>query len=202
MAPLPVGRRGQALALALLAVVLMAGYLLFVHWWFTAPLMQARAELIELREQEAKFRHTALQRSAIEQRLAEVRAFEADNPGFLSEDNFDLAASALIQRLRTQVDGLGAGNECQLVSTTPVRSREEEPFVRVSVQVRMRCETERLLPVLHALESGSPQLFVGEFGVMTRRTVRPTPAMQAQQHGAIDVNFEMYGYLRQRGGGS
>jgi len=201
MSQLPVGRRGQVLALALVVIALMAGYLLFVHWWFTAPLMQARAELIELREQESKWRHTALQRASIEERLAEVQAFEAGNPGFLPEDNFDLAASALIQRLRTQVDGLGAGSECQLVSTTPVRSREEEPFVRVAVQVRMRCETERLVPVLHAIESGSPQLFLGDFGVMTRRVSAELAAL-ASQRGAIDVNFEMYGYLRQRGAGA
>ncbi len=200
MRQLPVGRRGQFLALVLLFGAAFAGYLLFVHWWFTAPLMQARAELIELRDQESKFRHAALQRPAIEQRLAEVREFEASNPGFLPEENFDLAASALIQRLRTQVDGLGAGTECQLVSTTPVRGREEEPFVRVSIQVRMRCETERLLPVLHALESGSPQMFIGEFGVLTRRLSPQLAALQTQR-GAIDINFELHGYLRQRSGG-
>jgi general secretion pathway protein M len=186
------------LAVALLLIALLGSYLLFVHWWFTSPLMLARAELIELREQESDFRHSALQRPAIEQRLAEVREFEAANPGFLPEDNFDLAASALIQRLRTQVDGLGAGTDCQLVSTTPVRSREEEPFVRVGIQVRMRCETERLLPALHALESGSPQLFIGDFGVFTRRVSASIAAMAAQR-GAVDVNFELYGYLRQRG---
>ena len=199
MRQLPEGRRGQILALGLVALVVGGGYLLFVHWWFTGPLMQARAELIELREQESKFRHSALQRPAIEERLAEVRAFEATNPGFLPEDNFDLAASALIQRLRTQVDGMGAGNDCQLASTTPVRSREEEPFVRVAIQVRMRCETERLLPVIHALESGSPQLFLSDFGVFTRRVAQQGVAIGSQR-GNIDVNFELYGYLRQRGG--
>ncbi len=201
MAQLPSGKRGQLLALALLAGVLLGGYFLFVHWWFTGPLLQARAELIELREQESKFRHSALQRPAIEQRLAEVREFEAANPGFLPEDNFDLAASALIQRLRTQVDGLGAGNDCQLVSTTPVKSREEEPFERVVLQVRMRCETERLLPVLHALESGSPQLFLSDFGVFTRRVAEQVAALGIGR-GAIDVNFELYGYLRQRRAGA
>ncbi len=198
MAQLPDGRRGQVLALALLLIALLTGYLLSLHWWFTGPLMLARAELIDLREQESKFRHSALQRPAIEQRLAEVQEFEAANPGFLPEDNFDLAASALIQRLRNQVDGLGAGVDCQLVSTTPVRSREEEPFVRVAIQVRMRCETERLLPVLHALESGSPQLFVSDFGVFTRRVSGQLAALGTQR-GAIDVNFELFGYLRQRG---
>jgi len=200
MAQLPDGRQGQLLALGLLGLLLASGYLLFVHWWFTGPLLLARSELIELREDESRFRHSALQRPAIEARLAEVRAFEAANPGFLPEDNFDLAASALIQRLRTQVDGLGAGNDCQLVSTTPVSPREEEPFVRVAIQVRMRCETERLLPVLHALESGSPQLFVADFGVFTRRVSAQVAALNSQR-GAIDVNFELYGYLRQRGGG-
>lgn len=197
MRRLPEGRQGRILALALLVASLALIYLVFVHWWFAAPLMQARAELIELRDDESRFRHTALQRPAIEQRLAEVRAFEASNPGFLPEDNFDLAASALIQRLRGQVEALGGG-QCTLVSTTPVRSREEEPFTRVVVRVQMRCETESLLQVLHGLESGSPQLFVNEFGA-TRRTVRGSFPSGGQGNSGLEVAFELYGYLRQRG---
>lgn len=198
MIKLPEGTRGRVLAVILLVIVLLSAYLLFVHWWFTSPLLQARADLIELREQEQKFRHSALQQPAIEERLAEVRAFEASNPGFLPEDNFDLAASALIQRLRTQVDALGAGNDCQLVSTTPVRARDPDTFERVAIQVRMRCETEQLLPILHSIESGSPQLFISDLGVFTRRA-NPQIAALNIQRGAIDVNFELYGYIRNVG---
>lgn len=195
MRRLPDARQGRILAVALLLLALLLGYLLFVHWWFVAPLMQSRGELIELRDEEARYRATAQQRKAVEERLAEVRAFEAGNPGFLTEANFDLAASALIQRLQDQVNVLGAGDRCLIVSRTPFRNRDEEPFERVTVKVRMRCEMEHFIGVLHGLESGSPQLFVAELGVTSRRGV----AQQGQAPtGYLDIAFDLYGYLRNR----
>jgi general secretion pathway protein M len=201
-------RSGRLLAVLLLAIALLAGYLLFVHWWFTAPLMDARTELIELRDQEQRLRTTAEQRPLIEQRLAEVRAFEAENPGFLPEANFDLAASALIQRLQALVDEQAAGADCTVVSRSPMpRPREAEPFLRVAVQVQLRCEVEYFAAVLHGLESGSPQLFVSDLSVTGSRNLtarRPVAAVQAQAVGPnvghLDFRFSLYGYMQQPGG--
>ena len=106
---MPDAKHGRVLAVILLLITLMLAYLLGVHWWFVAPLMQSRQEIIELRDEEARFRAIAQQRDAIREALAQVRQFENDNPGFLTEANFDLAASALIQRLQEQIDGLQAG---------------------------------------------------------------------------------------------
>jgi general secretion pathway protein M len=192
---LPDANRGRVIALGLLALALLLAYLLFAHWWFVAPLMQSRSELIELRDEEAQFRATAQQRKAVEERLAEVRAFEAGNPGFLVEANFDLAASALIQRLQEQVNLLGAGERCLVVSRTPFRNRDEEPFERVTVKVRMRCEMDHFSAVLHGLESGSPQLFVTELSITGRRGIAPRG--QTAPAGYLDIAFDLYGYLRQ-----
>lgn len=194
---LPDARHGRLLAVLLLLIALLLAYLLFAHWWFVAPLMASRAELIELRDEEARFRATAQQRKAVEERLAEVRAFEAGNPGFLTEANFDLAASALIQRLQEQVNLLGAGERCLVVSRTPFRNRSDEPFERVTVKVRMRCEMEHFVAVLHGLESGSPQLFVAELGITSRRGIAPPGQAPV---GYLDVAFDIYGYLRNKGG--
>src|SRR5690606_13998923 len=110
--------------------------------------------------------------------------------------NFDLAASALIQQLQNLVDAEGAGERCTLVSRTPFRSREPELFLRATIKVRMRCEMEHLASVLHGLESGSPQLFVGDLSITSRRT----PARgSAAPGGYLDISFDLYGYLRQKG---
>lgn len=194
---LPDARHGRPLAVLLALLALFLVYMLFVHWWFVAPLMASRAELIELRDEEARYRATAQQRKAVEERLAEVRAFEAGNPGFLTEANFDLAASALIQRLQEQVNLLGAGERCLVVSRTPFRQKSEEPFERVTVKVRMRCEMEHFVAVLHGLESGSPQLFVAELGITSRRGIAPPGQAPV---GYLDVAFDIYGYLRNKGG--
>lgn len=191
-------RQGRLLAVLLLLIALVAVYLLFVHWWFTAPLLASRSQLIELRDQEQRLRSTAQQRPQIEARLAEVRAFEADNPGFLPEANFDLAASALIQRLQSLVDARSAADDCAVVNRSPMRQREAEPFLRVTVMVQMRCEMDHFAAVLHGMESGSPQLFISDLTVNSGRRQLGIQRPGAQR-GAIDIRFSLYGYLQQPG---
>lgn len=188
-------RQSRALAIGLLVLAILLAYLVGIHWWFTAPFLQARSDLIEARDQELQMRSAAQQRDLIQQRLEEVRSFESANPEFLPEANFDLAASSLIQRLQSLVDGLQAGPACTIVSRTPFRTQSEEPFERVTIKVRMRCEVEQLSQVLHGIESGSPQLFVTDFVVTSRRQFG---ARQGAQLGAIDSSFDLYGYLRKR----
>lgn len=202
---------GRILAVVLLLIAVILTYLAGVHWWFVAPLSKYRQEMIDLREEEARFRAIAQQRDAIREALAQVREFEAGNPGFLTEANFDLAASALIQRLQEQIDLLQAGDRCTLVSRTPFRGSQggtrgngaaDSPFERVTIKVRMRCEMEHFGPLLYGLESGSPQLFVSELTVTGRRSTPPAPRGQARAAGGyLDVAFDMYGYLR-RGPGA
>lgn len=187
--------RDRAAAVGLLVAALALVYMLGVHWWFTAPFLDARASLIELRDQELQLRTIANTREQVEQRLAEVRSFEAGNPEFLPEDNFDLAASVMIQRLQSLVDQQSAGAACSIVSRTPFRSNADEPFVRVTIKVRMRCTLEYLAPVLHSLETSSPRLFVNDFSVINRAQ---GPTRPGQVPGAIDVNFDVYGFLRKQ----
>lgn len=196
MKPMPVGKSGRLIAVLLLVAVLVLIYFGTVHWWFVAPQLQYRAELIELRDEEARFRAIAQQRAQIEARLEEVRAFEAGNPGFLAEANFDLAASALTQRLQEKVNEVNAGERCTLVQRTPARGNASERFERVTVKVRMRCEMEYFSQVLHGLEGGSPQLFVSDITVTGRRGTPSARAPQAQQTGYLDLAFDLYGYLR------
>lgn len=186
-------RVSRAAAVALLIGLLLLGYVVGVHWWFTAPFLEARSALIEARDQELQLRSTAQLRGELQAKLEEVRRFEAGNPEFLPEANFDLAASAIIQRLQALVDEQGAGQSCTLVSRSPFRSNIDEPFQRVTIKVRIRCTLEHLAPVIHGLEFGSPRLFIHEFSVINRAGMlnRRTPTQ-----GLIDANFDVYGYLR------
>jgi general secretion pathway protein M len=66
------------------------------------------------------------------------------------------------------------------------------------VQVRLRCGTPELAAVLHALESGSPRLFVDNLNILAQRYFF-MPGQNANQAGGLDVSFDLYGYLRPRG---
>lgn len=191
-------QQSRWLALGLLALVLGVFYLVFVHWWFVVPFMQARESFIEERAQEQRLRANAGQREEIESRLAEVRAFEAGNPGFLSETSFDLAAPSLIMRIQSAVERQGQPERCLIINSQPMRGQQAEKFERVTIQVRLRCELEHLYPVLHELESGSPQLFLSELNVVARRM--PSHPGGEVFIGYVDVSFNAHGYLRPQGG--
>ena len=80
---------------------------------------------------------------------------------------------------------------CQITARTPTEDRSQESFVRASVQVRLRCGMPELAAVLHALESGSPQLFVENLELLSRASYLGA----AKEAGGLDVSFTLYGYL-------
>ena len=197
MAPLLPADRWRALGIASLALLL--AYLLLLHWWFTAPMLRLGAATEQLRAQEQSLRNEIAQRPLLEQRLAQVRAFEAASPGFLPEANKELASAGLVQRLQQVVAAASPNpNACQITAQTPTDMPSQEPFPRVMVQVRLRCGMGEFAAVLHALESGSPQLFIDNLDMLSRRTYLVSGS---ENSGALDVSFDLYGYLKSPSGG-
>jgi general secretion pathway protein M len=187
----PAGARSRGLAVLALGALL--AYLVGVHWWFTAPMLSMGSQIQELRKQELALRMESRQRPEIERRLAKVRDFEAANPGFLPEANKELATAGLVQRLEQVVQSASPNPDaCQITARTPAEATGKETFPRVVVQVRLRCGMGELAAVLHALESGSPQLFVDNLDVLSRRSYL---AAGTEGGGALDVSFDLYGYL-------
>ena len=188
--------RGNARArgLALIAVLTALAYFVGVHWWFTAPMLEMGDRIEELRTQELALRMESRQRPEIEKRLAQVQQFEAANPGFLPEGNKDLASTGLLQRLESVVQSSSPQPEaCTITARTPADPGvgKQDPYPRVVVQVRLRCGMGELASVLHALESGSPQLFVDNLDILSRRSYLAAGG----EGGALDVSFDLYGYL-------
>ena len=196
MSPVAVPERWRLLGGVLLALLLL--YLLLVHWWFTAPMLAMGQDIQGMREQEQSLRAEAAQRPALQLKLAQVRQFEASNPGFLPEASRELASAGLVQRLQQVVASASPNpNACQITAQTPTDMPSQEPFARVMVQVRLRCGMTELAAVLHALESGSPQLFIDNVDMLSRRSYL-APAGEAA--GGLDVSFDLYGYLKSPGG--
>ena len=192
---LPKAENSRFLAVALLLGALLVGYIAGVHWWFTAPLLDVTSQMADLREQEVRFRRTAAERPLIEKRLAEVRAFEAGNPAFLTEGDFDSAAAGLTQRLKQIVgERQRDAQSCQIIMNQYSRPTEKELFERVAIRVRLRCSLEEFAPVLHALEGGSPMLFVDEVQIWKQTGYRAPGSTQVSSY--LDIQFTLSGYLR------
>jgi general secretion pathway protein M len=193
----PAADRDRLLAVILLVLAVFAVYLVGVHWWFTARHVAIWQEMSELREQEATFRATSAQRAEIEARLAEVRAFEAGNPAFLPETDFDSAAAALSQRLRQIVTQHARSEQsCQIIMNQYAPSTEKELFERAAIRVRLRCTLEEFQPILYDLESASPVLFVDEVQVWKQTGFQQPGSNQVASY--LDVQFTLWGYLRKR----
>lgn len=188
-----VADRDRWLALALLLGVLAVAYVLFVHPWWTVPMLEANSRVQAMQERELRQRMQLQQAPLVSQRLREAR-----DPGFLPEASAELATAALVQRLETIVSQASPGNRsCAITNRSPMTESRRDRFARVVVQVRLRCGTPELAAVLHSIESGTPRLFVGNLNVLAQRFFFSpgTGASAAQREGGLDVSFDLYGYL-------
>jgi general secretion pathway protein M len=183
-------------AVLLLVICLLFVYLLCFHW-FILRHVELGSEISQLSDQLGRFERVAAQREMYEAQLEQLRNRRSDANLFLEGGDFNEAAAGMSERLgqmiRTQAD-----DSCQIVSRQPVRPRVEERFEKVTVNVRMRCRIEDLQKVLYTLESGVPLVIADEVTVIKPRTRRRSSRNQPQtETSALDIRFNMSGYLRQ-----
>lgn len=196
--------RGQDrwVALALLLAVLALGYALLVHPLWTRPMLEVGERIDGLRERELRLRMREQQAPLVQERLRELEASQGDRPGFLVADTPELATAGLVQRLESAVSEVSPGNRsCAISNRSPLRPDHGGAYVRVAVEVRLVCGTAELAAVLHALESGSPRLFVDNLDVLAQRMYGAGGATP-QDTGGVDASFDLSGYLPVPGEGA
>jgi len=194
MQVLPDQRNSKTTALMLLAIALLLVYLLVFHW-FVLRHVEYAEEIDDLRSQLARFQSVASQRESLQTQLGQIRSSQNDEGLFFEYPSFDEAAAALSGNIgdmvRTQAD-----DSCQIVSRQPVRPRVQERFEKVTVNVRMRCDAEDFLKVLYGMETGMPLMLVDDLNVIRPRTSRRSRNQQVQAQGALDIRFNVSGYLK------
>ncbi|MDH5832987.1 type II secretion system protein GspM [Luteimonas kalidii] len=189
-----ISSRDRWLALAILAGVLALAYLVLVHPWWTAPLLDTNARIDALRERDLRARMELAQAPQVAERLEAARAAAGSAPGFMAEANVQLATSALVQRLEQAVLQASPGNRsCAITNRQPMNDARQERFPRATVQVRLTCGNPELAAVLHSLESGSPRLFVDNLNILAQRYQF---SGNQGSGGGVDVSFDLYGYLQ------
>lgn len=194
-------RTERWLALLLLLAALVLVYFVGLHWWWTAPQLALGQQIEELRLQEQRLRMHATQMPELQDRLAGLQERQAAAAGFLREANAELATAGLIQRLEEVMQQTVPDRQrCQLTGRTPTAGQSQERFPRITIQVRLRCGMEDVGKVLHALESGQPELFVDNLLISARQAGRRR-GPGVQEGAELEVAFDLYGYLGSRGGG-
>ncbi|RZZ89415.1 type II secretion system protein GspM [Pseudoxanthomonas winnipegensis] len=189
-------RQDRWLALGLLLAALALAYLVLVHPWWTVPMRALDARIDAARERELRVRTQLAQRPLVARQLAAAQAALGNRPGFLAEPTAELATAALTQRLETVVAQASPGNRsCAITNRSPVPQQGTERFTRVTVQVTLRCGVDQTAAVLHALESGSPRLFVDNLNILAQTFNLRAPGAEDQNAG-LNVSFDLYGYLK------
>lgn len=187
--------RDRWLALGLLLAALALAYLVLIHPWWTVPMRALGARIEALQQRELRVRTQLQQRPQVERQLAAAQAALGKQPGFLSEPSAELATAALTQRLETVVGQASPGNRsCAITNRSPFTAGGGERFPRVVVQVTLRCGVPETAAVLHALESGSPRLFVDNLNILAQSFNFRTPNAP-DSAGGLNVSFDLSGYL-------
>jgi len=181
-------------AILLLVIALILVYLLCFHWFILSHLAYGE-EISELESQLDRFREVAAQKERVEAQLELLQGRRTESNLFLTEADFNEAAAAMSERLSLML-GSFADDSCQIVSRQPVRARVVERFEKVTVNVRMRCDIEDLMQMLYSLETGAPMIFAEELTVIKPRARRRTNQQGVADAQALDIRFNMSGYLR------
>lgn len=192
-----VERRERWLALGLLLAALALGYLLLVHPWWTVPMIQVNEQVQDLRERDLRMRMQLQQAPQVRKQLQEAVTAQSQRPGFLPEASVELATAGLVQQLEAAVRQASPGNRsCAIRNQSPLAVPSQDRYPRVVVQVRLSCGTPELMGLLHAIESGSPRLFVNNLNILAQRQ---SYVGAGSGGGGLDVSFDLYGYLRPAG---
>jgi general secretion pathway protein M len=194
MQVIPDQRNSKTTALLLLAIAALLVYLLFFHW-FVQRHREYADEIGDLRTQLSRFQTVASQREALQARLSKIRNSQQDAGLFLDYPSFDEAAAAMSGSIGDMVR-MQADDTCQIVSRQPVRARVQERFEKITVNVRMRCNAEDFLKILYGMETNMPLMLVNDLNVIRPRTRSRSRTSKTQTQGALDIRFNVSGYLR------
>lgn len=193
MQVIPDQRNSKTTAIMLLVITLLLVYLLVFHWFILRHGEYAE-EIGDLRTQLNRFQSVASQRESLQLQLSQIRSSKKDTDLFFEYPEFDEAAAAMSgsigDMVRTQAD-----DTCQIVSRQPVRPRVQERFQKVTVNVRMRCNADDFLKILYTMETGMPLMLVDDLNIIRPRTRRRSAA-RVEEQGALDIRFNVSGYLK------
>jgi general secretion pathway protein M len=190
---LPPQGKGQVLAVCLLFV---AGTL--IYFMLFAGYFRERAaindEVSALLEVQQQARAKLAQRERLDQRLAAIEQFATSNTYFLAEDSFDLAAAGLNSKLKQVIQDKARNQQrCSVVSSQNQRAPTDEPYERVTIQVRLRCDLEDFARVIYELENATPLLFLSEMNLYQQPVYDAGIALTTM--GNLDVRFDLSGYI-------
>lgn len=186
-----VQRRILALGLLLTVVTLVVTGLV---WPVTAQFQHYQQAMERLAFSLVRYRQVAATKAPLQAQVEQLKDFRQSQGYFIVRDTPALASADLQQRVNKVVTEYGG----QLRSTQVVPVQLEGGFSRIAIRVQMAGDMETLRGVFYELASGRPLLFLENVQVRPGRATRwrRSRNRQLQETGALDVHFDLIGYMR------
>jgi general secretion pathway protein M len=183
----------RTLAIVLLGVALLGGHRLIVGPLLSAY-QQGERDIEEATALLQRYRALAEQRPRLAERLTEQEERAASADGYLEGPSDALAAAQLQDRVKSVVEG--AGGELRSTQILPAEALEGDlGFRRTAIRVQIAVTIEGLASALYELETGQPYLLIDDVTVRQER-VRRRRRSEPESEPVLDVNLELFGYLR------
>lgn len=189
------------LALALLGLVVVLVFSLIISPLFSLFWRQGE-RLEQLEGQLERYQRLAGELEQTEQQLQQLSAETPDDNLYLPEQRPALAQAWLQQHLNRQVAQSGG----QLVSIQNAPASSDGPLPEVMLRVHLRSELNELVPLIHAIESGMPALFIEDLVITAsprrararnNRVVARRQSARVREIPSLDVRFNLLGYTKQ-----
>ena len=191
IAQLPrVQRRILAVLLLLAAVGVVARLMAWPIWTTYAD---NRDAIAQIEDNIARYSRLSIQVDALATIVSELEQADNLDRYVFSQESEPLAAAALQDRIKSVVTDSGGA----LTSTQVLPTVAEQGFKRVVVNVRMAVSVDALQRVLYALENNLPYLLADDIIILSRGTGKRR--RNATAVDALDVRFNLYGFMRDAG---
>ena len=192
IAQLPrVQRRILAVLLLLLAVGAVVRLMVLPIWTTFAD---NRDAIAQTEDNIARYSRLSTQVEALRSIVDELEQADNLDRYLFSQESEPLAATALQDRIKSVVTNSGG----TLTSTQVLPTVADQGFKRVIVNVRMAVSVDALQRVLYGLENNLPYLLTDDIVILSRGASKRR--RKATAVDALDVRFNLYGFMRDPGG--
>ena len=177
-------QRWLALAILILVFSLVVSITVLPVWSANRNFSQTIATLEGRLEQ---LQRAAALGAKLQPHYQQLKQLLASDKHYLKSASETLAAAEL-QRL---VKGVAQAKKVEVLSMQNLPASREDNGIRCALKVTMRGDLENIIEMFHALETGSPFVFLDKVSIrniMSRRKTIPSNL-------PLDTDFELFGYL-------
>jgi general secretion pathway protein M len=180
----------RSAALAIL-IGIAAALWLYLFQPLLVSFFDHRESLRQSQEALARYEKLNTSRQELEKTLQQVHATQGSEGRLFMGASTQLVGAAIQNRLKALIEAGGG----VLISMQMLPVREEEGFRRVPMSISLRATIESLQPILYAIETNSPYLFIENLEARSNRGIMGAGLPESEESHELEIRFEVYGYM-------